>query len=552
MRALLLLPVLLLTLLVAAPTPAQNDEGPEYRIDLDPTLHINDARGDGKLYVTLQLKILRSSDGSVVTNVPHDDIHVEEDGKPVADLEITQPSVEKLTTVVAMDVSGSMQRRSGSGGTKIEEARQAANVFLSKLDSKADTGLILFDHEMKVMERPTTDPLGFKEHRARVHQLIDEAQPAGGTAFIDAAYNAVEMLRDFSGRRAVLLMTDGVDMNSKRTLYEVIKKANVQGVPIYTLGIGEPGKNEPVTTVLVLDHSGSMNGKASDTDEDSKIVALKGAATRFVDLMRHNATTTLLPFSSEVEAPEPFSASKDTLHARIQQLKPQGGTSLYDATYAGIETLQAEQRPGRKAVVVLTDGRDESPGSRCSDRLVIERAREMKVPLYMLGLGRPEEINEAVMKRMAEETGGEYYYAGSQKRLLELFEQLSIRLHDDGIDEAALRELAEKTGGKYFHARDVSKLPDFFVTIAEELESTYTITFPSRRPTHDGTARGIDVSIVRGGKRVSNVGSTDYNVRGVVVAEMDSRIYLLLLAALGVFLLAPAGLRRLQHKQSAT
>lgn len=551
MRGFLPILLLLIVLLAAAPGTAQNEDGPEYRVELDRTVHVNDARGDGKLYVTLQMKILRTRDGALVTDVPHDDIHVEEDGRPVADVQITQPSVEKLTTVLAMDVSGSMQRRSGGGGAKIEEARQAANEFLNRLDSKADTGLILFDHEMKVMEKPTADPARFKEHRAHVRQLIDAAQPSGGTAYIDAAYKAVDMLYGFSGRRAVLLMTDGVDMNSKKTLAEVIKKANVQGVPIYTLGIGEPGKNEAVTTVLVLDHSGSMNGKASDTDEDSKIVALKTAANRFVDLMRHNATTTLLPFSSEVEAPAPFSASKETLQSRIRQLQPQGGTLLYDATYAGIETLLAENPPGRKAVVVLTDGRDESPGSRASDRLVIERAREAKVPLYMLGLGRHEEINEAVMKRMAEETGGEYYHAGSQQRLLQIFEELSIRLHDDGIDEASLRELAEKTGGKYYPARDVSKLPGFFVTIASELESTYTITFPSRRPSHDGTARGIDISIVRNGQRVSNVGSTDYSVRGVVVAEMDPRIYLLLLAGLGVFLLAPAGLRR-WRKQGAT
>ena len=156
--------------------------------------------------------------------------------------------------------------------------------------------------------------------------------------------------------------------------------------------------------------------------------------------------------------PPPFSDDRRVLTERIQQLQPEGGTLLYDATYSGIETLVAARREGKNAVVVLTDGKDESPGSRYSDQLVIDRAKEEKVPLYMLGLGQPDEINETVMKRMADETGGKYFHAGSEQRLFEIFEKLSIDLHDDGINEQELRTLAEKTGGKFFWARDASKL----------------------------------------------------------------------------------------------
>jgi hypothetical protein len=171
--------------------------------------------------------------------------------------------------------------------------------------------------------------------------------------------------------------------------------------------------------------------------------------------------------------------------------------------------------------------------------VVIDRAKEAGIPLYLLGLGRHSEINEDVMKRMARETGGAYYYAGNQQQLIELFEKLSINIHDDGIDEESLRQLAEETGGKYYPAQDVSKLPDLFREVSTELQSTYTVTFRSRKPQHDGTARGIDV-------RVGNsVGSVDYNVRGVVVPDLDYKVYLLLLVVLGGLLLFPAGLRRL-------
>jgi VWFA-related protein len=342
-------------------------------------------------------------------------------------------------------------------------------------------------------------------------------------------------------------MTDGVDMNSRRTLGEVIKFAQVQEVPIYTLGIGELGKYKDVTTVLVLDHSGSMKGKADANDKRPKIAALRTAASRFVELMRRDAQTTLLPFSSEVDIPSPFSADKQLLRQRIQKLEPEGGTLLYDATFAGLETLAAARRDGRNAVVVLTDGQDEAPGSRVSDDLVIARARELKIPLYMLGLGAPDEINERVMRRMAEETGGKYFHASNEQKLFELFEKLSIDLHDDGINEKELRELAEKTGGKFYWARDASKLPQFFADLASTLQSSYTVSFPSWNQKNDGTAGAIDIEVWRGGKKVSIGGSADTVRHGVIVPEMDYRIYLVLLALVGAFLLAPLGVRQLNR-----
>ena len=56
------------------------------------------------------------------------------------------------------------------------------------------------------------------------------------------------MLKDQPGRRAVVLMTDGVDTNSKLTPKRVIEQAKALQVPIYTVGIGDPGTNEPVTS----------------------------------------------------------------------------------------------------------------------------------------------------------------------------------------------------------------------------------------------------------------------------------------------------------------
>jgi VWFA-related protein len=530
-----------LCLAAAFAAAAAGDAPPHYTIETPESVVVSwrPLNGRNTLFVTLQFHIRDAANKRIASDVAKDEIVVEEDGQRVASVEIQAPSAEPLKTVLALDISGSM-----SAERKWAQAQEAAHTFLGRLDPRSDSGLILFDHEIRVQEPPARDPATFAAHRDKVRGDIDAAKPGGGTAYLDAAALGVDMLKDVEGRRAVVVVTDGVDMNSSKRLEQVIRRATDAKVPVYTLGIGEPGKNEPVTTVLVLDQSGSMHQKANTKDRVTKIDALKTAASRFVDLMRPNARTTLLPFSTEVERPGPFTADKEALKKVIRRLRPDGGTSLYDAAFVGVETLAAARPEGKKALVVMTDGQDEDPGSRHSDEDVIEAAKSAGVVLHMLGLGRPQEIDEAVMKRMAKGTGGTYHHAGDPQQLIDVFEQLCIDLHDDGIDEESLRKLAEKTGGRYLPARDVSKLSELFGSLADELQSTYTVTFPSSRPSHDGTARGIEIRVVRGGVQVSDVASAGYQVHGVVVPEMDARVYLTLLVALLGLLAAPAAVRR--------
>jgi VWFA-related protein len=538
-----------LGLLAVTPTSAQDAPGVEYKVEIESKASAKVDPADGKRKVTVRFRVRRLRDQALVADIPREEIVVEEDGQRVRDLEIQVPRAQKLTIVLVMDISGSMARHN-----KMEEAKKAALLFLDRLDRRADVGLILFDHLIRVSEKPARAPDKLEEHRRKLRGLIEAAEPLGGTAYLDATVEAVRMLKGVEGRRAVVLMTDGVDMSSTRTLKETVKEAVTAEVPVYTLGVGEPGKNEQVTTVLVLDHSGSMMGKASESDDKSKIDALKVAARRFVNLMarRRGAQTTLLPFSGRVGRPQPFTRDEKVLNKRIDALAAHGGTLLYDATYAGIETVVAAEPRGKKAVVVLTDGKDEAPGSRRSDRLVIERAKEAELPLFMLGLGRKHEIAEDVMKRMAEQTNGKYFHIGDEKKLVEVFENLSIDLHDDGIDEMSLKDLADKTGGRYTHVSKASELRIIYERLADELQSTYTVTYPSGRQALDGLVRGIDVKVMRGGKLVSTVGKVDDVARGVAVPQMSAAVYLVFLALLAALLAAPAGLRRLYRGYGGT
>lgn len=491
---------------------------------------------------------LRTAQDAVRAENDHDMIVIKEDGKEAHREAIQKVRSRELTILMAMDVSGSMGRKSSDSNTltKMEEAQSAAKLFLERLPSKADAGLLLFDHRIKpgILE-PCGDPDRVLSHRKRLSAMIDNARPDGGTAYLDATHQALTLLKKYlTGDRAVVLMTDGIDLNSTKSAKKVIEYANAVRVPVYVLGVGDMGWNDGVSTVLVLDHSGSMAAKASG-DDKSKMQALHEAAARFVELMRPGAQATLLPFSSAVEIPDSFSEDKAQLKDRVRRLRPEGGTSLFDATHAGIETVVATRPKGKRYVVALTDGVDEDPGSRHGPEEVIALAKTEGVPLYMLGLGRKDEINEEVMRRMANETGGRYERADNQEELYKIFERLSTDLHGDGIDEDALKELASKTGGRYYRARDASQLKLLFTELADDLELTRTVTFRSLRQRMDALPSGIDILVVdKEGQAVSDVILGDSFRGGMVVAEKHYLVYLALLAILLGLLWLPSALKR--------
>lgn len=522
-----------------------------FRIDFDPSQDLTTHNQEGQLLITVRFKIHVSGDSTEDLSGSYK-VVIEEDGRRVREADVPRPKpVDDLTAMLVMDTSGSMKEHG-----RMPQARAAADLFLSKLSAQATCGLILFDHEIRP---PVMGPV---LDRQQLRQPIHQVGPRGGTAYLDATAAAIAMLAKSrrSSNRAVVLMTDGLDLNSSTTLPKVLQQAAEAHVRIYTVGIGEAGKLEPVTSVLVLDHSGSMQPPADEQDKTSKIKALHQAGARYVDMMSGRGRATLLPFSTTVGNPEAFTSEKAKLIANIKQLEPAGETAFLDATFAALATLEAEQATGKRVVVAMTDGVDNSSRHRVDE--VIARAREIKVPLYLLGFGRPGELDPKVMEEMAQQTGGKYYHAKNEKALLDIFENLSIHIHDDGIDEQSLRQLAQGSGGQYYHAKNVSELKIILEGVAKTMQvAPYEITFPSLRQVSDATARKVSLKLVRrSGEVVSNSASgqtsgnpgeivveekqAGYQTHGVVVAEMNHMVYLGLLAVIGGLIALPTLLQR--------
>jgi VWFA-related protein len=540
--------------LAALPALGQTPAKSPFSVEFDPehgvTQEVSPEVRDGKkgLHFTVRFSIVRHG-GTAAEPGKDYKVVVEEDERVVAKLDVPEPKLsEEVSAVLAIDISASMARDiqgNKENKKRIDQARIAATSFVGRLPRKADCGLILFDHEIRPEDKvpPSLD-------RKLLLEIIRKMEPRGGTAYLDATHAGIEMLAGLhtKGRareKAVVVMTDGVDLNSSVKLIEVINYAQSAKVKVHTIGIGEPGNGLPVNSVLVLDHSQSMQEPADDYDVRPKIEALHKAAARFVTIMPEHARTTILSFGSTVDMPENFSNDKDLLIRKIQGLRPHGETAMLDAAYEAIATVEAANLNGHRAVVVMTDGIDNMSRRRPED--VIQRAKEANVAVYMLAFGRESELAQAKrdMVRIAQETGGSFHHARNEKDLIRIFEDMSNALHDDGIDVKTLTKLAKLTGGKYHAARDINMLKLILDQLSEELQKKeYTITFDSPRG-FDGTPRRISVKLVKVTGEVIEEQKTNQAVRGVVIAEMNPFVYLGFLGVLGLMLAIPAVLGRI-------
>ncbi|MBM4067444.1 MAG: VWA domain-containing protein [Planctomycetes bacterium] len=503
-----------------------------YKLEFNPKEDLtkfNDAKG--RLMLRVEFAVLPRK------GVPLDPdkeytIIIKEDGKVHEKIEMPRPKKqEELAVVLAMDVSGSMSEH-----RRMDQARRASDVFFKSLPASADTGLILFNHKPQVLVPPPGN-------REKMRREIETITPSGGTAYFDAALRAFDMLLPFASKsKALVLMTDGVDINSDAAIEQVIARAKKDKVRIYTVGIGEPGRLQQVTSVLVLDKSGSMTLPANDKDKLSKIDALKNAADKFVNTIGASRRSALLEFSDDVDVPAAFTNDKFDLKRKIKQIHARGETAFLDAVYAAVATLEAEDAPGKSAVVAMTDGIDNRSRRRVDE--VVARALEAKVPLYVLGFGRDNELDSTTMKKMAEDTKGMFFRATNDQELMKHFENLSIKLHDDGIDEVSLQRLADETAGKYYSAKDVTQLDFILKKVTSNIQgSKHSVTFPSWRQVQDGLPRNVTLELASEGKTlVQKKGAAQTS--GLVIAEMAPLPYLILLGTLAALIVLPGMFRK--------
>ncbi len=263
---------------------------------------------------------------------------------------------------------------------------------------------------------------------------------------------------------------------------------------------------DSLTTMLVMDVSGSMYSA-------DKLDTAKDAAKAYVDQMRGGDQTGLMSFNTEITYAQEITADVDRLKAAIDSLIAEKDTAMYDALVEAADLL--DPIPGRKAIIVLTDGMDNVSQNDLGN--VIARIGPSGLSISTVGLGNPEDQNASLA----------------------------------GIDEPALIELANRAGGEYAYANDAAGLTSLYQRYARVMQSEYVITYTSPGELRDGITRQLTVSLAETGSAAE---AAAYNPGGLVpeVGEPASwSVFLTALAVLLAMLFVPVVVGRLISRASS-
>jgi Ca-activated chloride channel family protein len=162
--------------------------------------------------------------GKFVTNLKKEDFKVFEDERGQTISNFSSESDLPLTIALLVDTSGSIRDK-----LKFEEDA-AIEFFYSTLQRGKDKALLIsFDSGVDLLQDFTDDP-------EKLANEIRKIRAGGGTSLYDAIYLAVnKKLAGQSGRRIVILITDGDDNSSRVSLTETLEASQKNDVTIYSI-----------------------------------------------------------------------------------------------------------------------------------------------------------------------------------------------------------------------------------------------------------------------------------------------------------------------------
>ena len=161
--------------------------------------------------------------GRFVRNLPRSAFRVLEDGKPQGITHFTSEDVP-LEIVVAIDISGSMT-------PAMPKLKKAVKEFLKDVPNQDLVTLLGFNDSIFTLTRKAGDV-------AERSRAVDRLAPWGSTALYDVILRGVEMLGRQTGRKALIVFTDGEDQGSHATINDVERRLQSSDVTLYMIGQG--------------------------------------------------------------------------------------------------------------------------------------------------------------------------------------------------------------------------------------------------------------------------------------------------------------------------
>jgi len=269
------LPALLLLVLVGyagyqAPPARQDRDSESFRISVDVALVV--------LHATVT-----DRRGGFVSDLGEQDFEVYEDGVPQR-IRLFRNEDIPVTVGLVVDHSTTMS-------PKLEEVSAAARTFV-RSSNRNDEMFVVNFNEIASLGLPAT--IQFTDSTAELQHAITAAPTGGQTALYDAIAKALEELQAGSRDKKVLIVvSDGGDNASARSLVQVMKLAGQSSAVIYTVGVfdeDDPEQNPGVLKRLAQ----ATGGEAFLPGQLSEVVAISERIARDI---RHQYTIGYVPIN---------------------------------------------------------------------------------------------------------------------------------------------------------------------------------------------------------------------------------------------------------------
>ena len=216
--------------------------------------------------------------------------------------------------------------------------------------------------------------------------------------------------------------------------------------------------NPPVYVGVLMDTSDSTKGKMKFSKEAAKNFIYTVTRVR-------KDRAAFMTFDHEVKLVQDFTDKLDLLDKSVDKVSKTGSqTALYDAVWQ-FSDEKMRNAPGRRVIVVITDGEDTFSRAELKDAIDIAQRTETTIFAISTKAG----------------------FLGSVPGV----EAGTVR--DKG--DKYLAQLAEATGGEVFFTGDMLELERAFTKISQELRSQYIITYRPANQNYDGRERKIEVRL---------------------------------------------------------
>ncbi len=218
----------------------------------------------------------RDAECALVGDLTQDEIELFEDAVPQHIAHFTPASDAPLTMGILLDVSGSQDHFT-------KQHQHDLEMFLKEVLRPQDkVFLVCFGNHLRLMSDFTNQPQvllnglnDFRKSRGRYPELGPNEQRDLGTAFYDAIYYSVtEKMAGATGRRALLMFSDGEDNSSSHDMMTTIEAAQAANTQVYTIRYTETNhgkltaRNQYGTRVMdrVAKDTGAQSIDAAQTD----------------------------------------------------------------------------------------------------------------------------------------------------------------------------------------------------------------------------------------------------------------------------------------------